>query len=108
MTTETISTTPVEYALDDNGNVLGGIRTPAVDAPVATLSGLGQTGTTFCGIFGTTTPLTSEQLEALYGSHGGFVSAWSRSTLRSAAAGYLRPKDAFNILVVGARSDILR
>jgi len=32
----------------------GGIRTPHVDAPVATLSGLGQTGTNFCGLFGTT------------------------------------------------------
>ena len=31
-----------------NGNVVGGIRTPHVDAPIATLSGLGQTGTSFC------------------------------------------------------------
>jgi hypothetical protein len=103
---ETISISPVEYALDANGNVRGGIRTPAVDAPVAKLSGLGQTGTTFCFLFGTTVPFTQEQLTALYGSHSGFVRAWSRATLSAFAAGYLRPEDAFNLVVVGARSDI--
>ena len=30
------------YALDANGNVLGGVRSPQVDAPVATLRGPGQ------------------------------------------------------------------
>jgi hypothetical protein len=103
---ETISISPVEYALDANGNVRGGIRTPAVDAPVAKLSGLGQTGTTFCFLFGTTVPFTQEQLTALYGNHSGFVRAWSRATLSAFAAGYLRPEDAFNLVVVGARSDI--
>ena len=39
---ETISIQPLQYAVDANGIVRGGIRTPAVDAPVATLSGLGQ------------------------------------------------------------------
>jgi hypothetical protein len=103
---ETISIAPVQYVLDANGNVRGGIRTPAVDAPVATLSGLGQTGTTFCVLFGTTMPLTQEQLTALYRNHGGFVRAWSRATLNAFRAGFLRPEDALNLLVVGARSDI--
>jgi hypothetical protein len=103
---ETTSIAPAHYVLDGNGNVRGGIRTPAVDAPVAALSGLGQTGTTFCFLFGTTTPLTPDQLDALYGNHGGFVRAWSMATLRAAAAGFLRPEDAVNILVVGAQADI--
>jgi hypothetical protein len=105
---ETISISPIQYALDANGNVLGGIRTPAVDAPVAKLSGLGQTGTQFCNLFGTTAPLTEEQLEALYQSHEGFVAAWSRASLDSLGAGFLRPEDALNILVVGAQSEILK
>ena len=54
---ETITIAPVQYVLDANGNVRGGIRTPAVDAPVAKLSGLGQTGTQFCALFGTTSAL---------------------------------------------------
>jgi hypothetical protein len=105
---ETTSIAPVQYVLDANGNVRGGIRTPAVDAPIAKLSGLGQTGTQFCSLFGTTTPFTPEQLEALYGNHGRFVAAWSKATLRSLFAGFLRPEDAVNILVVGAQSDIAR
>jgi hypothetical protein len=105
---ETISISPIQYALDANGNVRGGIRTPAVDAPVATLSGLGQAGSQFCFLFGTTVPLTAEQLEALYGSHGGFAAAWGKATVSAFIAGFLRPEDAFNLAVVGAQSDILR
>ena len=103
---ETVSLNPIQYVLDANGNVRGGIRTPAVDAPVATLSGLGQTGTTFCFLFGTTVPLTEAQLTALYGDHAGFVRAWTWATLRSTLGGYLRPEDAVNLLVVGAQADI--
>jgi Alpha/beta hydrolase domain len=105
---ETSSLAPVQYVLDANGHVRGGIRTPAVDAPVATLSGLGQTGSQFCFLFGTTVPFTDEQLAALYGNHGRFVAAWTRATLSATLAGYLRPEDAVNLLVAGARSDILR
>ena len=36
---QTTGVGPVVFATDANGNVLGGIRTPAVDAPVAMLSG---------------------------------------------------------------------
>lgn len=78
---------PGVYELDANGNVLGGIRTPAVDAPVAKLSGFGQTGQQFCFLFGTTVPLTQEQLSELHHNHGRFVSAWVRSTLHSLGDG---------------------
>jgi hypothetical protein len=105
---ETVSVSPLQYVLDANGNVRGGIRTPAVDTPVATLSGLGQSGAPFCALFGTTTPLSPAQLTALYRNHGGFVRAWGRATVSAFAAGYLRPEDAFNLLAVGAQSDILR
>jgi Alpha/beta hydrolase domain len=105
---ETVSISPIRYVLDAHGNVQGGIRTPAVDAPVATLSGLGQTGSQFCSLFGTTLPFSDEKIEALYGSHGRFVSAWSRATAKALAAGFLRPEDATNLIVVGAQSAIGR
>ena len=38
------STNPATYALDKYGNVIGGVRTPAVDAPISTLSGAGPAG----------------------------------------------------------------
>jgi hypothetical protein len=106
---ETEATSPPRLAVDADGIVRGGIRTPAVDAPVARLSGLGQTGgTQFCAIFGTTVPFTADRLTARYGSHGGFVRDWSRATLQSFLGGYLRPEDALALLVSGARADVLR
>jgi hypothetical protein len=105
---ETVSISPIQYVLDAHGNVQGGIRTPAVDAPVAKLSGLGQTGSQFCFLFGTTVPFSDQQIEALYRNHGRFVSAWTRATVKAFAAGFLRPEDAAHLIVVGAQSDIGR
>lgn len=105
---ETISIQPVQYVLDANGNARGGIRTPAVDAPVAQLGGLGNTGTQSCFLFGTTVPLTQEQLTALYGNHGRFVAAWSKATLSAAVKGFIVPEDAQKLLVVGAQSTVLK
>jgi Alpha/beta hydrolase domain len=105
---ETVSLSPPQYALDGSGNVRGGIRTPAVDAAVARISGFGNSGAQFCILFGSTSPLTADQLTALYGDHRGFVAAWTRATLHAFAAGFLRPEDTANLLIAGARSDVLR
>jgi hypothetical protein len=101
---QTSSAQPGQYSLDSNGNVLGGIRTPAVDAPVATLSGRGQSGGGFCFLFGTTTPLTAEQLVTLYRNHAGFVSAWRRATKDAVDAGFLRADDARQLRAVATES----
>ena len=79
-----------------------------MDAPVATLSGFGQSGTPFCALFGSTVPFTDEQLDELYRNHGRFVFAWSKATLKAAFAGFLRPEDAVHLLAVGAKSDIAK
>ena len=95
------------FVLDANGNATGGIRTPAVDAPVATLSGLGQTGSAqFCFLFGTTTPFTSAKLAALYPTHAEFVRQWVTRTAAAVAAGTIRPADAADLVKAAARSDI--
>jgi hypothetical protein len=101
------STTTPPYANDANGNVLGGIRTPAVDAPVAKLSGLFGGGTTFCFLFGTTTPFTPEKLEELYVDHDGFVAAWSKATQKAVKSGFVLSDDAKNLRVVGAQTTFL-
>lgn len=94
------------FALDANGNVKGGIRTPQVDAPVATLSGLGQTGANFCGIFGTTKPFDAAKLAALYPSHAAFVKAWNAATDRAVKAGFVVAADAVNIKAAAAQSTV--
>jgi Alpha/beta hydrolase domain len=103
---QTVSIQPLQYATDGNGNVLGGVRTPAVDTPVAKLSGLGQSGSQFCVLFGTTTPFTPDQLAALYKNHEAFVSAWGDATQDAVKARFLVREDADLIRVVGAQSDI--
>lgn len=91
--------------VDELGIVRGGVRTPHVDAPVAVLSGRGQTGESFCRLFGTTTPLDAAVLDDLYGDGPGFLTAWSQATERATEAGVLLEADAERI-VVAARTAI--
>jgi hypothetical protein len=94
------------FVLDANGNVKGGVRTPAVDAPVATLSGLGQSGSSFCFLFGTTVPFSAAKLAALYPSHARFVSRWTAATAAATVMGFLRPADAAELIAAATKSPI--
>ena len=100
------ASTPPSFVLDANGNVEGGVRTPAVDVPVATLSGLGQSGTSFCFLFGTTTPLSAAKLAALYPSHARFVRRWAFDTMHDVVRGFIRPADAFQLIAAAAASSV--
>ncbi len=83
-----------QYVLDDLGNVQGGIRTPYVDAPSAILSGLGQTGDSFCGLFGTTILFSAEQMASLYVDQASYVEAVTDASNDAVAAGFLLQADA--------------
>jgi hypothetical protein len=96
-----------KYVTDKFGNALGGVRTPAVDAPIATLTGLGNTGTNpLCFLLGTTTPLTAAQLAKLYPNHAVYVLAVERAAARGVRAGFLLPADALQIDAAAAASEI--
>ena len=90
---------PVVFATDANGNVLGGVRSPQVDAPVATLSGVGNSGglDDFCVLFGRTIPFSSSQLTALYPTHAQFVLKWDAATRKDLLGGYLLRPDALEL-----------
>ncbi len=90
------------YATDANGVALGGIRTPYVDVPLAVLSGLGQEGGGFCGLFGTTTTFTAEQMDALYPTADDFVAKWNEATDAAVAAGAILEIDAEAVKAAGA------
>ena len=94
------------FVLDAEGNAVGGIRTPHVDAPIAALSGLGQSGSNFCFLFGTTKPLDAAKLAALYPSHAAFVKAWNAATDKAVEAGFILPADAKNLETAAAQSTI--
>jgi hypothetical protein len=82
------------FVLDELGNVLGGIRTPYVDGPVATHSGLGQSGESFCGLFGTTFLFGAEQMFSLYVDEAGFVDALTNAAQAAVESGFLLQADA--------------
>jgi hypothetical protein len=99
------STSPVVLARDANGNALGGVRSPQVDAPVATLLGT-NTGAGFCRLFGTTIPLTTAQLHALYPTHSDFVNKWVGALFQNVAAGFILPADASELANAGIASTV--
>ncbi|TFH31862.1 MAG: hypothetical protein E4H00_02655 [Myxococcales bacterium] len=94
------------FQLDQLGNALGGIRTNYVDAPVAVLSGLGQTGNSFCRIFGTTRLLDGAELLELYPTHQDYLDAVNSSTQTAVEAGFILPSDAALIIADAESSDI--
>lgn len=105
---ERLSVTPERdaFELDALGNVLGGIRTNYVDAPVAVLSGLGQTGDSFCRIFGTTSLFDDAQLSELYPTEQAYLDAVTLATESAVEGGFLLPVDAALILTDAETSGI--
>lgn len=80
---------------DADGNALGGIRTPAVDVPIATLSGTNTTPSVICSLFGSTTPFSAEELARRYpGDTNGYVTEVEASAAEAVEAGFLLPRHA--------------
>jgi hypothetical protein len=92
--------------LGPQGNIIGGVRNPAVDVPVATETGVSTNSPVFCQLAGTSTPLAGAQLTQLYPTHQDFVTRWSIDALRLAHQGYLTPGAALNLIVAAARSSV--
>jgi hypothetical protein len=96
---------PVTIDRDANGNALGGIRTPWVDAPTAAFTGV-QPGPILCELFGTTTPFDAATLASLYPTHKAFVAAYRKSLKRATGKGWIIPADAKLIREWAQASDI--
>jgi hypothetical protein len=90
---DVISDTPVVLARDSQGNALGGVRSPHVDVPVATLDSV-NSGVFFCGLFGSTTPLTPAQILNLYPTKADFMAKWLGAIYVNVANGFLLASDA--------------
>ncbi|HEY6785689.1 MAG TPA: alpha/beta hydrolase domain-containing protein [Trebonia sp.] len=83
----------------EHGIARGGIRTPWVDVPTATLSGLGQSGEGFAILAGRTDPFDRQTLERLYpGGRADYLDRFAASLDATIAAGFLRPEDRGEIL----------
>lgn len=85
---------------DAYGNVLGGLRLPEIDVPIATY-GIDNSTTgslEFLDLFacttsGSTEPFTATRLGTLYPTHADYVNKYKAAADRALAAGYLLPAD---------------
>ena len=87
-----------DYLYDNLGNVMGGIRTPYVDAPSAVLRGEANLGNSFCFLFGTTALFSADQMASLYVDEAGFVAAVTEAADSAVEAGFLLREDADAII----------
>ncbi len=95
---------------DEHGNTLGGIRSPFVDAPLATLTGSGNGRAAgaplismFCSLFGETIPFSEQKLQTLYPTQQAFVEQFQQATFRAVESGFLLPSDA-ELLIQAAKN----
>jgi hypothetical protein len=87
------------YATDPLGNVLGGVRTPCVDAAVEVLSGLcGPGASHVCRLFGRTIEVPPEVLQARYPTLPAYVAAYEQATDAAIAAGFVLAEDRDEVL----------
>ncbi len=87
------------FVRDGHGIALGGIRTPLVDVPVATLSGEpADTSSVLCLLMGSTTAFDPARLAALYPTPGAYLLAYTQAADAAVAAGFVLPEDRAALL----------
>ena len=83
------------------GIATGGIRTPWTDAPVATLSGVGQTGSMYAFLFGTTQPFDGEDMSRKWPfGRAGYLEDFEEELDWAISQGYLLADDRAEILAL--------
>jgi hypothetical protein len=80
---------------DSYGNALGGVRTAALDVPIAAYSGQSASSASLlCVFFGQTTPFPATELSTLYPTHDDYVSKVTAATGSAQKAGFILAADA--------------
>lgn len=92
-------TGPPVILRDQLGNAIGGVRTPAVDVPVAALSGEAPPGaSTLCSLFGSTVRFDDTTIVELYRDKERYLAAHTRSLDDAIRARFLRSADRAELL----------
>lgn len=95
------------FVTDDVGNVLGGVRTPCVEAPVEVLSGLAAPGSSrICQLFGRSLPASPEALRRRYRDEADYRRQYERAAEAAVAAGFVLVEDREELLG-DARPDLV-
>jgi hypothetical protein len=94
------STNPIRLSVDSNGNVRGGVRTPAVDVPVSVLSGIPTPGgKPLCVLFGSTSAFSPARLVQLYHDKAHYLALYTEDLDRAIAAGVVLASDRPGLLL---------
>lgn len=102
-----LSVTASGFVLDDVGNVVGGVRTPVVEAPVEVLSGIAAPDASpICQLFGRTLPVAPDLLAARWSSRAAYVAAYSAAVDAAVSSGFVLAEDRAAVLAE-ARPDLL-
>lgn len=90
---------PIALDLDAQGNAVGGVRTPAVDVPVSTLTGAGPaTESVICQLFGSTTAFPASTLVSLYRTPAHYLADYTAALDRAIGGGYILAADRAGLL----------
>ena len=102
-------------ARDEMGNALGGIRTPAIDAPVGTYSGSSPCNPGRLGyLAGLFVPFDAATQAKLYPTHDAYVAKVSASAQNAVSAGFMLPDDATQLIndanasTIGSLGDVVK
>ncbi len=90
---------PPKIVRNGDGIARGGVRTPPVDVPVATLSGApGPNPSTICLLLGSTTPFSPARLAALYPSRDEYLERYRADVAATIRAGFALREDRAALL----------
>lgn len=91
---------------DENDNAIGGVRTPYLDVPTGSFHVRGINGA--CGLAGSKSLFSQEQLRTLYRSRARYIFevVWRTSQLTQAR--WILPQDALQIMIDAIQSDVPR
>ncbi|MFN3163169.1 MAG: alpha/beta hydrolase domain-containing protein [Pseudohongiellaceae bacterium] len=99
----------VQFARDEFGNVLGGIRLAAHAVPIAKNTGMNSgTVNRFCFLYGSHEPFADDLLDRLYPSHSVYVNRVRQVVGENVANGYILPYAAAETLRAAKASAIGR
>jgi hypothetical protein len=94
-------------ARDEMGNALGGIRTPAIDAPVGAYYGTNTCNPAFLGFLsGWFVPFDAATLAKLYPTHDAYVARVTASANKAVADGFMLQDDAERLIAEADASSI--
>ena len=98
----------VEFARDEYGNVLGGIRLAEHVVATAKNTGMNNGSNRFCFLYGSHQPFDQATLDRLYPNHNAYVDAVREVAQQNVADGYILPLAAQQTIREAQDSDIGR